>query len=493
MNLYGLLDAIINKVNRAVKIEKQELDSPLQKQARENINVPSKNEVCNPNLLDNWYFLNPVNRRGQTSYTSGYNIDRWINHNADSTVSITSSGLTIKNNIESATFIFDQRCDFMAELQGKQVTYSFLVADVTGEVAVQCGGGAFWISKPGLHSGTVNSFNGSNIDYLLRMFKTATNTSITLVGAKVELGDTQTLAHQDSNGNWVLNEIPKYSEELLKCRQYDLYTGEYIGLRKFSQPRNLLDNSDFRNPVNQRNFVSGSTVEANTYFIDRWKTWETAQTITIDTEGLYAPSGIQQRICGLEYLVGKHLTCGIQFADGSLKVFDMTLTNDGGWSWLGGVIEDNLWCALMSLDVGEWGLIFTAMPSKVRQIALYEGYYTADTLPEYQPKGYAAELAECQRYYQNRSYEDTAVCHCVIGDGSLILPLSFKHPMRIEAPTISGSIDVAAAEGFQGAQTPGLGLSVQGFYAWVPMVAGYTFEEGKSYYAKGTVVLSAEL
>ena len=65
--------------------------------------------------------------------------------------------------------------------------------------------------------------------------------------------------------------------------------------------------------------------------------------------------------------------------------------------------------------------------------------------------------------------------------------------MRIEAPTISGSIDVAAAEGFQGAQTPGLGLSVQGFYAWVPMVAGYTFEEGKSYYAKGTVVLSAEL
>ena len=31
--------------------------------------------------------------------------------------------------------------------------------------------------------------------------------------------------------------------------------------------------------------------------------------------------------------------------------------------------------------------------------ALYEGEYTAETLPEYKPKGYGAELAECQRYY----------------------------------------------------------------------------------------------
>ena len=28
-------------------------------------------------------------------------------------------------------------------------------------------------------------------------------------------------------------------------------------------------------------------------------------------------------------------------------------------------------------------------------IALYEGEYTVDTIPEYQPKGYGAELAEC--------------------------------------------------------------------------------------------------
>ena len=34
--------------------------------------------VSNPNLLDNWYFGNPVNQKGQTSYTgAGYTIDRW--------------------------------------------------------------------------------------------------------------------------------------------------------------------------------------------------------------------------------------------------------------------------------------------------------------------------------------------------------------------------------------------------------------------------------
>lgn len=36
----------------------------------------------------------------------------------------------------------------------------------------------------------------------------------------------------------------------------------------------------------------------------------------------------------------------------------------------------------------------------IQRAALYEGSYTADTLPDYVPKGYAAELAECRRYYK---------------------------------------------------------------------------------------------
>ena len=41
-----------------------------------------------------------------------------------------------------------------------------------------------------------------------------------LVAIKLELGDQQTLAHQDADGNWVLNEIPDYGEQLARCQRY---------------------------------------------------------------------------------------------------------------------------------------------------------------------------------------------------------------------------------------------------------------------------------
>ena len=46
------------------------------------------------------------------------------------------------------------------------------------------------------------------------------NSSYKLVAIKLEVGDTQTLAHQNEYGEWVLNEIPDYAEELWKCQRY---------------------------------------------------------------------------------------------------------------------------------------------------------------------------------------------------------------------------------------------------------------------------------
>jgi len=45
------------------------------------------------------------------------------------------------------------------------------------------------------------------------------NDTHTIVGAKLELGPVQTLAHWDGT-KYVRNEIPDYSEELRKCRRY---------------------------------------------------------------------------------------------------------------------------------------------------------------------------------------------------------------------------------------------------------------------------------
>ena len=47
-----------------------------------------------------------------------------------------------------------------------------------------------------------------------------------MLAAKLELGTTQTLAHQE-NGNWVLNEIPDYGEQLARCMRY-YQTGEGV-------------------------------------------------------------------------------------------------------------------------------------------------------------------------------------------------------------------------------------------------------------------------
>ena len=46
------------------------------------------------------------------------------------------------------------------------------------------------------------------------------NINETIKAVKLELGTQQTLAHQDTNGVWVLNEIPDYGEQLARCQRY---------------------------------------------------------------------------------------------------------------------------------------------------------------------------------------------------------------------------------------------------------------------------------
>ena len=75
-------------------------------------------------------------------------------------------------------------------------------------------------------------------------------------------------------------------------------------------------------------------------------------------------------------------------------------------------------------------------------MALYEGAYTVDTLPEYQSKGYGAELLECQRYYCNswNAYTDGKnAAHQIYGspyiDTSADFWIYFPREMRL-TPTM---------------------------------------------------------
>ena len=239
--------------------------------------------VSNPNLLDNWYFRNPINQRqgrivkpnttyysdntlataaGTTSayvtayryatgtangvnyasfkledtdtaptyyaapenvvrgYTgAGYGIDRFYTDDIYGTTLITDEGLVLvsgQNNRSQAQFF-----DFVAQ-DDTEVTLSALYK---GDIQLD-----FWgMTREPEHADdwSVATFTytipaGTNLSNRLYCptFKAHMGSTCTVKAAKLELGSTQTLAHQDENGNWQLNEIPDYGEQLARCQRY---------------------------------------------------------------------------------------------------------------------------------------------------------------------------------------------------------------------------------------------------------------------------------
>jgi hypothetical protein len=206
------------------------------------------NRLGNLNLLINGYFPIPVNQRGQTIYNasgSGWTIDGWYKRNA-ATVSLQSDGLHLTYPDDGALKGLNQRLpDAIArQLIGKTVTVSALVKDVNFPGATGYPRfGLYAANDKGYHTQPITLlnvacesaglFSGTGV---VPDFTTAFTTpytglnfaasyanlnpgSITVVAAKLELGESQTLAHL-VNGEWQLNDIPGYAEELAKCQRY---------------------------------------------------------------------------------------------------------------------------------------------------------------------------------------------------------------------------------------------------------------------------------
>lgn len=233
-------------VDGAVKYNASQALSDAQKaQARANINAPApytagdgiaisgsaiatKVQPCNRNLLDNWYFGNPVNQRGKTTYSgAGYGIDRW------KAEAVTPNVTTIKDGyIElSQNALILQPLEEPYSLCGKQITASALTT--TGLYSFT----ATVPSKAELSAVTVDKnlgnthfmVDGNDVGYIDLLHTKAHNTVLRLrafegytvgvLAVKLELGSQQTLAHQ-VGGAWELNEMPDYGEELTKCMRY---------------------------------------------------------------------------------------------------------------------------------------------------------------------------------------------------------------------------------------------------------------------------------
>ena len=195
----------------------------------------------------------------------------------------------------------------------------------------------------------------------------------------------------------------------------------------YLQPRNLLDNSNFTNPVNQRgqSSYSGNFVRS----IDRWLAAEGPSgsvSVEIEDGGItFTTSGgeivylIQRFEKGYLNLSKQH-TIVAYMADGTVSFSGYIDTS-----------EETMDGVNVTFPSG----------SKIKWVALYEGTYTADTLPPYVPKGYGAELAECQRYYYKTvaSNWDGSVCVAIGSSAFAPLYINLPVPMRI-TPTVSNGV-----------------------------------------------------
>lgn len=183
--------------------------------------IATKAFPCNPNLLDNWYFGNPVNQRGQTSYTGTdiYTIDRWM---TDNTVTVVDGGITVKRTVYNALFYQYLEDSLVDAIAGRVVTYSALTTNglMTVTTKLPPSKSSDWdtdnAAQGDLVLDTVKSGAGK---IYIRFYSTVDGTEATILAVKLELGSVQTLAHQE-NGVWVLNEIPDYGEQLRRCQRY---------------------------------------------------------------------------------------------------------------------------------------------------------------------------------------------------------------------------------------------------------------------------------
>jgi hypothetical protein len=218
-----------------------------------------------------------------------------------------------------------------------------------------------------------------------------------------------------------------------------------VAISKSSSPYNYLDNSDFRNPVNQRGKTDYTSAS---YCIDRWVFPNNSSFFSI-TEGVgvkvTAWSGkevyFSQRLDlngAVRTLAGKYVTFAAMSDKGLLLKSMILPTTAGEFSRT--TVADNVKMTIGYSSSGQyyWVDIVVAQNKTLTLYwaALYEGEYTAETLPEYKPKGYGVELAECLRYYVQAT--SARISQAVMFDANGCMDTSVVLPteMRIN-PTIT--------------------------------------------------------
>lgn len=165
--------------------------------------ITKTSQLTGRNLLDNWYFADPVNQRGNTEYPSAeYTIDRWRSNGGTTTIG--AGGLSI-----TAGYVLYQPFENINLADGIKRTVSYLGTD--GNV---CSG--VLTSEYALYGQYEFCYSTGAALYI----KPSAGAS-PIAAIKLELGTQQTLARKAVDGTWTLiDPPPNKAEELAKCQRY---------------------------------------------------------------------------------------------------------------------------------------------------------------------------------------------------------------------------------------------------------------------------------
>lgn len=229
----------------------------------------------NPSLLINGDFRKPVNRNGKSEYTgTGYMIDRWqqaATGRPEFTAEVLD-GIGIKFTLGNARCLWKQELQNIPSSSTQKYTASLFYSD----------------NKLLTFTSTLTDAISSGVDGLQIQFESnavgfvinAAANNVVFIVAKLELGDQQTLAHQDADGNWVLNDPPDYDLQYLLCSQYSPSNGEFVGSQHSNQ--NLLDNAYWADKDYITNQRGQKEYTDAGYTIDRWQQGSNTKLVIVD-------------------------------------------------------------------------------------------------------------------------------------------------------------------------------------------------------------------
>lgn len=180
--------------------------------------------ISNPNLLDNGDFAAPINQRniqsGKSWGAGQYGIDRWYSF-IDGPYWDAPGYIVFPAGRTSN--LVGQRLERFRLPQNEYITISALVdGQLLSDTRLYTGDNVYSIFDGSVLGSTSIMVTNQYMEF--RLWALAENTADVKVRAvKLELGSQQTLAHQDVDGNWVLNDPPpNFALELGKCQRHQI-------------------------------------------------------------------------------------------------------------------------------------------------------------------------------------------------------------------------------------------------------------------------------